>query len=89
MRGTGEKMETENKKEMERNRDGVLLWTEPQAKRAAKKIWNSMNETLKKPRKEIKWDDIEGYSTLAGALVTILKGYVPEDTSAIEWLEGE
>jgi len=70
-------------------RDGVLLWTEPQAKRAAKKIWNSMNETLKEPRKEIKWDDIEGYSTLAGALVTVLKGYVPEDTSALEWLESE
>jgi len=70
-------------------RDGVLLWTEPQAKRVAKKIWNSMNAILKEPRKEITWDDIEGYFTLAGSLVTVLKGYVPEDTSALEWLESE
>jgi len=76
----------ENKREY---RDGVLLWTESQAKRAAKKIWNNMNEILKEPRKEIMWEDIEGYSTLAGALVSVLKGYVPEDTSAFEWLESD
>jgi hypothetical protein len=76
----------ENKREY---KDGVLLWTESQAKRAAKKIWNNMNEILKEPRKEIMWEDIEGYSTLAGALVSVLKGYVPEDTSALEWLESE
>jgi hypothetical protein len=65
---------------------GVKFWTEPQAKRAARKIWESMGEIKKKHSSEITSKDVCEFCDLLKAFVTVCTPYVSDGKSPEEWL---